>query len=47
MMDAHQEAAWPADRVERRAVASLVPYAPIADIAQPRCLSRKDRVLGK
>ena len=27
MMDAHQETAWPADRVERRAVASLVPYA--------------------
>ena len=27
MIDAHQETAWPADRVERRAVASLVPYA--------------------
>ena len=27
MMDAHQDTAWPADRVERRAVASLVPYA--------------------
>ena len=27
MMDAHQKTAWPADRVERRAVASLVPYA--------------------
>ena len=27
MMDAHQETAWPADRVERRATASLVPYA--------------------
>ena len=26
-MDAHQDTAWPADRVERRAVASLVPYA--------------------
>ena len=27
MMDAHQETAWPADRVERRPTASLVPYA--------------------
>ena len=27
MMDANQETAWPADRVERRALASLVPYA--------------------
>ncbi len=27
MMRAHEETAWPADRVERRAVASLVPYA--------------------
>ena len=26
-MDAHQERAWPADRVERRLTASLVPYA--------------------